>query len=431
MPSSSAFPREWRFNYRNIPASGTATIKVRLLELSSSRNLGISAASAHVTELTRTVNAAGPNLRMFVAFPQQDGQTIGEGYVMKVRFTASLGDGLTEAQLRSRFLVEIASQESGSLAGAAVQTPQTLPIIYNAAPGFHDYQFALPNLYNGVPDFLHSIRVTMNRPTPDPDLVTTREVRAQVTQPAVFVSINNPPEVDSDGKKFEIILPAVATPTPEQRSFVIEVETGSEATSVIIDFQDASGAATLINDGTPNPRIEGNHKFWRFLWTNMTEGQFSFAANVQTDGDPAPEASQTRNATVIFRQIVASNDADNDDDDDGLSDLNEATITALPATNSDHMDERPGPRPFRLRRVESALARYRRGRSAGRARSRLAHRCESADESRDGYRRRRIHELHRRYRPAVLQHARQPRQRARHQHRQRRRRPRARSAPEA
>ncbi|MEQ1859484.1 MAG: alpha-amylase family glycosyl hydrolase [Chthoniobacteraceae bacterium] len=332
---ASAFPREWRFNYRNVPASGTATIKVRLLEVSSSRNMSLSAAGAHVTELTRTVNAAGPNLRMFVAYPQQDGQTVGEGYVMKVRFTDSLANGLTEAQLRARLVVEIASGESGSLAGAVVQSAQTLPIIYNAAPGFHDFQFALPNLYNGVPDFLHTVRVTMNRPSPDTDLVTTREVRAEITQPAVFVSINNPPEIDSDGKKYEIVLPAVAVPTPEQRSFTIEVETGSEATAVAIAFQDNAGTATLISDGTPNPQTQGNHLFWRFLWSNITAGSFAFTANVQTDGDPEPEGTQTRNTTVVFRQIVASNEADEDDDEDGLGDLGEATITPLPAGNSE------------------------------------------------------------------------------------------------
>jgi len=330
---TSPFAREWRFNYRNIPASGSATIKVRLLEVSSSRNLGLAAASAHVTELTRMVNCAGPNLRMFIAYPQQDGQNVGEGYVIKVRFTDSLANGLTETQLRNRFVVEIASDESGSLSGAVVQTPQTLPIIYNSTPGFHDYAFALPNLYNGVPDFLHTIRVRMNRPSPDPDLETTREVRAEITQPAVFMSVNNPPEFDSDGKKYEIVLPAVPAPTPDQRSFTIEVETGSEATGVAIAFEANTATATLISDDIPNPRIEGNHKFWRFLWSNMVEGPFTFTASAQTDADPEPEATVTRNATVVFRQIVAANEADEDDDEDGLGDLGEATITALPTGN--------------------------------------------------------------------------------------------------
>ena len=332
---NSPYGREWRFNYRNIPSTGTATIKVRLLEISSNRNMTLSASAGHVTELVRTVNTAGPDIRMFVAYPQQDGQTVGAGYVMKVRFSALLADGTTEQQLRDRFLVKIASTESGSLSGAILQTPQNLPILYNVAPGYHEFQFALPNLYNEIPDFLHTLEVTMDRPSPDADLVTNRQVRAQVTQPAVFVSINNPPEIDSDGKKYEIILPAVPSPAPTQRSFIIEVETGVEATNVSIAFNGNAGSATLINDDVPNPRTEGNHLFWRFLWSNMVAGSFTFTANVQTDSDPEIEATATRNATVVIRQVVVRNDADDDDDDDGLTDFSEATVTNLPTTNSD------------------------------------------------------------------------------------------------
>ena len=404
---SSQYGREWRYNYRNIPSSGTATIKVRLVELSSSHNMALSPAAAHVTELVRTVNTAGPDFRMFMAYPGQDGQVVGAGYVMKVRFTDTLAAGLTEAQLRSRISVKIASSDSGSLTGAVLQTAQNLPILYNAAPGFHDFQFALPNLYNGIPDFLHTIEVTMTRPSPDANIVTNRAVRAAVSQPAVFLSINNPPEVDSDGKKYQIVLPAVASPTPAQRSFPIEVETGIEALGVSIAFDQNAGTATLIpppetgltgavsvvqngavvtGSGTkfteelsignsvrigsttmvvaaiasntsatfttvypgvtaggltayrvvPNPRIEGNHKFWSFLWSSMTEGAFTFTANVDTDGNPATiEASTIRNATVLIRQVVTATTGKGDNDDDGLTDLIETTPIALPTTNSE------------------------------------------------------------------------------------------------
>ncbi len=47
---SSAFPREWRFNYRNIPAGGRAgTIQVRLRELSSSPTFFTGATSTSAT----------------------------------------------------------------------------------------------------------------------------------------------------------------------------------------------------------------------------------------------------------------------------------------------------------------------------------------------------------------------------------------------
>lgn len=326
----SAFPREFRFDYKNIPSSGTATIKVRLLEISSSKNLTLGAETAWQTELTRTVNTAGPSLRMFVAFPQQDGQVVGEGYVMKVRFTNTLGDGLSEADLRARLSVKIASSLSGENVGGLVQAAQSLPIVYNSAPGYHDFQFALPNLYNNNPDFLHTIEVSMARPGNSP-LVATRLVKALPVAPGPFVSVINPPEFDSDGKRYELLLPDVPAPTAEQRQTIIEVDTDSAAQAVSIVFTRGAGTATLVSDGTPNPRIEGEHKFWRFLWTGMMAGDFTFEARVDTNGSPAStEAKDIRNATVIFRQIVPSNPADTDDDDDGLSDIGEQTITALP-----------------------------------------------------------------------------------------------------
>lgn len=333
LTTSSPYPREFRFNYRNIPATGTATIKVRLLELSSSRNMTLSPAASWTTELVRTVNTAGPNLRMFVAFPQQDGQVTGDGYVMKVRFTNTLGDGLSESELRSRISVKIASEVSGESQGAVTQVPQTLPIIYNASPGYHDFQFALPNLYNGNPDFLHLIEVTMTRPG-NSSLVATRLVKAFPVLPPPLISIINPPEFDSDGKRYEIILPDVPVPTPEQRQFVVEVDTDDAYIGVQMVFTKGAGTMALINDGTPNPRIEGDHKFWRFLWSGITEGQFTFEARGDLDGNAATvEGRDIRNATVLFRQIVPPNPTDTDDDDDGLSDSGEQTLTALPATD--------------------------------------------------------------------------------------------------
>jgi hypothetical protein len=248
---------------------------------------------------------------------------------MKVRFTDSLGNGLSEPELRGRFSVKVASQRSGENVGATTLPAQSLPIIYNAAPGAHDFQFALPNLYNLQPDFLHTIEVTMTRPGNAP-LVATRLVKAQPVDPGPFVSIINPPEFDSDGKRYEIVLPDVPAPTAQQRQFTIEVDTDDAAQSVAIVFTRGAGSATLISDGTPNPRIEGDHKFWRFLWSSLTPGDYTFEARVNVDADPEHEATDTRNVSVILRQLVADNPADSDDDDDGLSDVGEATVYNLP-----------------------------------------------------------------------------------------------------
>ncbi len=355
--------REWRFNYTNIPASGTGTIKVRLLELSSSRNMTLSASAAHVTELTRTVNLAGPLYQMFVAFPQQNGQVVGAGYVMKVRFSDALAQGTTEPELRARFKVSIASSESGSTAGAVEQSAQSLTINYNTAPGFHDFQFALPNFYNGVPDFIHTIIVDYNG---TPALTTTRQVKAQPGAVAAYVNVTNPIEVDSDGKPFQIVLPNVPAADliahPEYRQYPIQVETDLNVLNLQIAFD--AGTGTIVPDpDKPNTTV-ANRKYWNFLWTNMTEGSFHFTAKADTDGNIGTvEGSAGRGATVIFRELTAAgepfqdldNDGvrdtgepftdlngngvydapDSDNDDDGLPNTVETTITPLPLANAE------------------------------------------------------------------------------------------------
>ena len=58
--------------------------------------------------------------------------------------------------------------------------------------------FTLPNLYNDQPDYLHKIEVLHDRPSPNPDLIATRLVKAE---PSIIprISIVTPPELDSDG----------------------------------------------------------------------------------------------------------------------------------------------------------------------------------------------------------------------------------------
>ena len=58
---TSVYPREWRFDYTNIPSSGAGSIKVRLRELSSSqyKDFNLSDAAGHYTTLTRNVSTAG------------------------------------------------------------------------------------------------------------------------------------------------------------------------------------------------------------------------------------------------------------------------------------------------------------------------------------------------------------------------------------
>src|SRR5581483_244721 len=126
-------------------------------------------------------------------------------------------------------------------------------------------------------------------------------------------------------KTYQIVLPDVANPTPDQRTVPIRVETDTNATNVTINFTLGSGTTTLT--GTSG---SGTSKYWDLNWTGVAQGDYQFVASVTT---PNGNATNTRDAHVVFRQIVSTTKGDSDDD--GLSDTIETTPTALPTTNSE------------------------------------------------------------------------------------------------
>ncbi len=339
---TSSFSREWRFDYVNIPASGGAQIKVRLRELSSSayQNFNLSDAGGHYTTLVRNVTTAGPNTKMFVAFPSNDGDTVDPNYVMKVYFSKSLANGIDTQTLINRFLIKIASSESGSPANAIPQDRAGYKINFDVSNDYHELAYQLPNLYNDQPDFLHTIDVTYSA-TGQPTLEATRLVKARAVA-SIRDVIVSPPAVDSDGKPYVIVLPDLANPTAAQRQVPIRVETNLDASNVAITFSIGAGSVTL-DPGTvdsPNPSTSGSSKFWNFTWNNVAQGNYRLLSTVTA---PAGTATATRDATVIYRQIVAANPNKNDVDDDGLGFYNpgtgavaiETTAIPLPTTNSE------------------------------------------------------------------------------------------------
>ncbi|MCH7224752.1 alpha-amylase family glycosyl hydrolase [Haloferula sp. A504] len=326
-PSDPSYRREFRFNYVNIPSTGTATIEVRLRELSSSEDDLLSDVDGHFTTLTRTVNTAGPDLRMFVAFPPSDGTVIDESYVVKAYFSKSLADGLSEQDLKGRFLVRYGGNESWP-ASAQVLDPAGLSIIYDETSDYHALAFSLPNLYNGIPEFLHRIEVTHDRPDPLADLVATRRVQAAEST-APRVSIIQPQEFDSNGRRVEIVLPD--GPGADSLDYTVRVDTDADTTSVNLSFLLGSGTLTPVDadENTPeiDPVIQGSSAFWDFIWTITEPGQYRLQAVATSPGGTAEDI---RNATVIRRQLVEADDGDLDDDDDGLADFDEGTLLPLP-----------------------------------------------------------------------------------------------------
>ncbi|MFZ4588992.1 MAG: hypothetical protein ACOYNG_08415, partial [Terrimicrobiaceae bacterium] len=419
--------KEWRFRYNNIPANGEASIKIRLLEPSSSRNLFLSTSNAHATEIVRTVQTRGPDQRVMIAWPQRDGDKVDDNYTMKVYFTKALANDLNEQQLKERFTFSIASVEDGSDRGALVQSRDNFVINYNSNGQFHELAIPLPNLYNDLPDFLHTLKVVYKFPD-NRELEAVRKVKANPsTKP--FVRITRPSEVGSDGRPTEIILPD--GPGPDQTLYTVRVETnaavgnltlsGTPAITVFEEsftdsntngvwddqepstdgnkngkwdpaetytdsnsnglwdigepFTDAdnNGACDPAepytdlntnnqfdageaffdlnnnrvrdlaepftdtnNNGTRegiNVTVSGNVKTWDFSWRITAPGTYLLTATATLNNQ---STSTVRNARVLLRQITGSDlDQSNDDDHDGLVDIDETNKKDLPATNAE------------------------------------------------------------------------------------------------
>jgi hypothetical protein len=317
---SSPYQKEWRLRYNNIPASGQGNIRVRLLEASSSRDFTQDPAGAHVTELTRTVETRGPDERVNIAWPQNDGDRVDDNYTMKVYFTKSLADGTNTESLKERFTFSIASQTNGSAAGAVVQPRGNFQINYNVSDQFHELAIPLPNLYNDVADFLHTLRVVYRFPD-GRERDATRLVTANPsTKP--FVRITRPTELGSDGRPTEIVLPD--GPGPDAIEFVVQVETNASVETAPV----LSGITT---SGDPVPLTNGNTTTWSYTWNVTAPGNYLITATASLNGQ---ETTTTRNARVILRQIVdPSGTDDGDDDNDGLINIDETNRKPLPTTN--------------------------------------------------------------------------------------------------
>ena len=385
-PSASApYQKEWRIRYTNIPASGTATLSFRLLEASSSRNFTANSATGHYTSLMRTVNTAGPLERINIAFPQNDGDLVDDNYTMKVLFSKALANGLSEAQLKASL---------SFTANGIAQARDGFAISYgNHGPGgaYHELSIPLPNLYNDVAGFQHQIVVKYTFPQnyPDPakrglELSAVRVVTASPsTKP--YLQITQPAELGSDGKPVEIILPD--RPGPDSMVYTIRVVTSATVSTLSLtgspaldlpneaftdtngnsrfdgeepfvdannngDFNtgetftdlngnttwDANEQPSLVDtngNGTwdgPVVTISGNSKTWDYPWRITGPGTYLILAST---GGTQPVVS-TRNARIVLREIVAADTNEtNDDDEDGLVDLNETNPRLLPVGNAE------------------------------------------------------------------------------------------------
>lgn len=373
------YPLEWRFSYNNIPNTGSAMITLKLAELSSSTNPAMSDVDGHFKVLTRQVTTMGPDLSMNVAWPQNDGDSVGADYVMKVHFSQAMWDGTPEDTVRNRFLITI---------NGLAQSRTNYSLNWQAgANGLHELAFPLPDLWNGDPNYQHEIEVVhTNAAGGGVTLFANRRVKAIRSSSAPSVLIVDPPELNLDGAPYQVVLPDVANPSPTQRLHNILVQTGPDVRSVWIAFTNSTGftrpiaSATNILTGTAsvsngskvvtgagtafdgqlaagsvlelgtnrvlvaqvvssnrlnlvnsfvgstasgltirriqgNPTAIGNNLAWQFVWTNLEAGVYTMIANADTDGNPATIEGSAQRTTRVILRQRVLSD-DNDGDDD-------------------------------------------------------------------------------------------------------------------
>ncbi len=377
---NSQHPIEWRFTYDNIPSSGQAMISVKLAEISSSTNPLLSDAQGYFTTLSRQITTMGPDLTMNVAWPQQNGDTIGAGYVMKVHFSEAMWGNTPEETVRNRFLISV----------NGLAQPRTNYVLnwMGGGNGLHELAFELPDLWNGDPNYQHIIEVVhTNAAGGGVTLFADRRVRAIKSSDVPTLTIIDPPLLNLDGAPYQIVLPDVANPSPTQRQHNIMVQTPPEVQSVWITFTNSSGTANpvasstsvlagtvsvingsknvtgagttfdsqlaanaLIEIGTNrvrvsqvvssnllllvndypgatasgqtvrriqgNPTFVGNSLFWQFTWSNLEAGVYTLIANASTDGNTNTIEAQASRTTRVILRQRVQADPNDPDDDD-------------------------------------------------------------------------------------------------------------------
>ncbi|MEN8735820.1 MAG: alpha-amylase family glycosyl hydrolase [Akkermansiaceae bacterium] len=159
----SGWAKEWRFDYTDIPNSGTANIEVRLKEASSSDNHSLSDQNGWFKTLTRTVTT-GSSTNWNIGIPGGPGEIWQEGWLMKFFFKKELlTAGMSDVDFLNEVSVRIGSSVSGSSENAVLQSASRLALERDVSEAEHAVSFMLPNLYNGDPDFLHHVRASHQR----------------------------------------------------------------------------------------------------------------------------------------------------------------------------------------------------------------------------------------------------------------------------
>ena len=173
----------------------------------------------------------------------------------------------------------------------------------------------------------------MDRPSPDPDLVTNRQVRAQVdaTPPSLSASTIRRRWIRTAKSTRSCCPPWLSPTSRRRRSFIIEVETGLEATDVGIAFVGNAGLGDARQRCDSQPAGRGQSPV--LALPLVGHGRRELHASPRTSRPMAIRKSR-RAPPAMPRSSSArsssADDLDDDDDDDGLSDCRRILRDLLP-----------------------------------------------------------------------------------------------------
>jgi hypothetical protein len=392
----SEYPREFRFTYQNIPTNGEAVVRIRLKEISSSDDFSYSPIDGHYTELTSTNDASAPDEQFYFDWPTQDGTSVQEGWTIRLLFTPSVADGYNDTEMTNAFLIKINDVAQGrseyrvqrDRGDGKGQLEYDLPDLYNGNSNFLHHIAVTFEKSGGVTLQAHRY-VTAHAVNSGPSIQITDPPQFDQDGAAYIIELPDVASPSSTQRQYQV---QVETDTSVQYVWLDFQNDAGQWTPIEMSTNEVTGTVAVINGSTSvvgtgtafntelsvgnvllintsrvmvsqvlsdtnltlnaaftgasgsgitayrlegNPMRTGSALYWRFLWTNISEGGFTFTANANTNAanSNSIHASATRSTTVRFREMVNSSTNDLDDDDDGLYDAQETSPTNLPGTN--------------------------------------------------------------------------------------------------
>ena len=296
--------KEWRFNYANIPSTGSATLQVRLRELSSSTDMALTDDTVgHFTTLTRTVTTRAPSFAFL--FPSTNGAVLGTNYTVKVGVDKTLTSGLSDDQIKDRFALKITSR------GGLTLPRSSFTVVRNETSSADAIGFNLPNLNNGIPSTVDTLEATWLGTTPPLTAVLT--FKPDTNGPVVpFLEFATP---TNNG------LAATINNAPGNTNTVVEIRTAAVVSNA--PTLTTTPFLTILSPSTGSLEPGNETKLWTFQVSGLQANNYVFTAS---------SGAATNNLVVT---VGFPDPANPDDDGDGLSDAIELTAGSFPQTSTD------------------------------------------------------------------------------------------------